>query len=84
MQNNLNPNFIIQQLMKNPNLANNQLAQNALQMYPGLEAVFSGGVASNSLLRTVMAPLNPIFADPKFSTDNAMGVAVLAHRMTEV
>ena len=33
MQNNLNPNFIIQQLMKNPNLANNQLAQNALQMY---------------------------------------------------
>ena len=33
MQNNLNPNFIIQQLMRNPNLANNQLAQNALQMY---------------------------------------------------
>ena len=33
MQNNLNPNFIIQQMMKNPNLANNQLAQNALQMY---------------------------------------------------
>lgn len=33
MQNNINPNFIIQQLMRNPNLANNQLAQNALQMY---------------------------------------------------
>ena len=33
MQNNMNPNFIIQQMMKNPNLANNQLAQNALQMY---------------------------------------------------
>ena len=33
MQNNINPNFIIQQMMKNPNLANNQLAQNALQMY---------------------------------------------------
>lgn len=33
MQNNLNPNFIIQQMMKNPSLANNQLAQNALQMY---------------------------------------------------
>ena len=33
MQSNMNPNFIIQQLMKNPNLANNQLAQNALQMY---------------------------------------------------
>ena len=33
MQNNLNQNFIIQQMMKNPNLANNQLAKNALQMY---------------------------------------------------
>lgn len=29
----MNPNFIIQQMMKNPNLANNQLAKNALQMY---------------------------------------------------
>ena len=33
MENNLNQNFIIQQMMKNPNLANNQLAKNALQMY---------------------------------------------------
>ena len=33
MQNSINPNFIIQQMMKNPNLANNQLAQNALKMY---------------------------------------------------
>ena len=33
VQNNINPNFIIQQMMKNPNLANNQLAQNALKMY---------------------------------------------------
>ncbi len=57
--------------------------ENALKLYPGLEVVFSGGVASNSLLRSVIAPLKPVFADPKFSTDNAMGVAVLAHRMTE-
>jgi N6-L-threonylcarbamoyladenine synthase len=47
-------------------------------MYPGLPVVFSGGVASNSLLRQVLAPLSPIFAQPEFSTDNAMGVAVLA------
>ena len=51
--------------------------------YPGLEIVFSGGVSSNSMLRTMTAPLNPIFSDPKYSTDNAMGVAVLAYRMTE-
>ena len=57
--------------------------EQALKAYPGLPVVFSGGVASNSLLREVIAPLNPIFAQPQFSTDNAMGVAVLAHRITE-
>jgi N6-L-threonylcarbamoyladenine synthase len=58
--------------------------ENALTEYPGLPVVFSGGVASNSMLRKVMAPLNPVFALPQFSTDNAMGVAVLAHRMQEI
>ena len=57
--------------------------ENALRCYQGYEVVFSGGVASNSMLRSIMAPLKPVFADPKYSTDNAMGVAVLAHRMTE-
>ena len=58
--------------------------EQALKAYPGLRVVFSGGVASNSMLREVIAPLNPIFSQPQFSTDNAMGVAVLAHRMQEV
>ena len=57
--------------------------ENALKQYPGYPVVFSGGVASNSMLREVIAPLNPIFSQPQFSTDNAMGVAVLAHRMTQ-
>ena len=57
--------------------------EQALKAYPGLPVVFSGGVASNSLLRDVIAPLKPVFAQPQFSTDNAMGVAVLAHRITE-
>ena len=57
--------------------------EQALKAYPGLRVVFSGGVASNSMLRQVIAPLNPIFSQPQFSTDNAMGVAVLAHRATE-
>lgn len=60
-----------------------QATEQALHLYPGSRVVFSGGVASNSLLRRVMEPLNPIFAEPRYSTDNAMGVAVLAHRMTE-
>ena len=48
-----------------------------------LPVVFSGGVASNSLLRDVLHPLQPVFAQPCYSTDNAMGVAIIASRMTE-
>ena len=57
--------------------------ENALKVYSGLPVVFSGGVASNSMLRARMADLNPIFAQPRYSTDNAMGVAVLANRIVE-
>ncbi len=56
---------------------------NALKEYPGLEVVFSGGVASNSMLRKTLEPLKAVFSEPKYSTDNAMGVAVLTHRITE-
>ena len=61
-----------------------QATKQALQRYPGLPVVFSGGVASNTMLRQSLEPLNPIFAQPQYSTDNAMGVAVLAHRAVEV
>ena len=57
--------------------------KNALKEYAGYRVVFSGGVASNSMLRDVIAPLNPIFSQPQYSTDNAMGVAVLTHRLTQ-
>ena len=57
--------------------------ENARRQYPGLPVVFSGGVASNSMLREVLAPFEPVFAKPEFSTDNAMGVAVLTHRLQE-
>ena len=57
--------------------------QQAMKEYPGLRVVFSGGVASNSMLRQVVAPLDPVFSQPQFSTDNAMGVAVLTHRAME-
>ena len=57
--------------------------ENALKQYPDTPVVFSGGVASNSLLRQMTAQFNPIFAQPQFSTDNAMGVAILAMRAME-
>ena len=61
-----------------------QATKNALEQYPGFQVVFSGGVASNSMLRQVLDPLKPIFSEPQYSTDNAMGVAVLAYRHQEV
>jgi N6-L-threonylcarbamoyladenine synthase len=57
--------------------------KNARKAYPGLPVVFSGGVASNSMLRQRLECFDPIFAAPQFSTDNAMGVAVLADRIVE-
>ncbi|MEA4965735.1 MAG: DNA-binding protein [Oscillospiraceae bacterium] len=57
--------------------------EEALARYPGLPVVFSGGVASNGLLRQFARPLRPVFAEPRYSTDNAMGIAVLAWRQGE-
>ena len=54
-----------------------RVTKEALREYPGLEVVFSGGVASNSTLRNVCTELSPIFAEPQFSTDNALGIAIL-------
>ena len=55
----------------------------AMKAYPGCRVVFSGGVSANSMLRELTKPFDPIFSQPKFSTDNAMGVSVLAHRAME-
>ncbi len=55
-------------------------SEHALDAYPGLPLVFSGGVSSNFLLRRGLSDLNAIFCPPRFSTDNAMGPAILAWR----
>lgn len=53
--------------------------EQAKQSYGDLPVVFTGGVASNGLLRRTMTPLGGIFGLPEFSTDNAMGIAVLTY-----
>ena len=54
----------------------------AQNRYPGLPLLCSGGVASNSHLRYVLTEhCGALFAPPRYSTDNAMGVAVLGHRL---
>ena len=58
-----------------------RLAQKTHGMLP---IVFSGGVSSNTLLRTYMSNLDSVFAPPAYSADNAFGCAVLAaHLHTE-
>lgn len=52
----------------------------AKSVYGDLPVLCSGGVASNSLLRSRLEPMGSIFAPPQYSTDNALGVAILAHR----
>ncbi len=54
----------------------------AQNRYPGLPVLCSGGVASNSRLRYVLTEFcQALFAQPEYSTDNAMGPAILAWRM---
>ncbi len=56
----------------------------AQERYPGLPVLCSGGVASNRRLRAAMqAACGAVFAEPRYSTDNAMGVAILTHRALE-
>ena len=53
----------------------------AQEIYPGLPVLCSGGVASNRRLRAAMQEAcDAFFAEPRYSTDNAMGVAILTHR----
>ena len=53
---------------------------NALREHPGCRVVFAGGVSSNAMLRERCRDLNAIFCPPEFSTDNAMGTAILTWR----
>lgn len=61
-----------------------QSTKNALKEYSGLPILCAGGVASNRLLRDAMIKsYGAFFAEAAYSTDNAMGVAILAFRMLE-
>lgn len=55
----------------------------AREKYGDLPLLCSGGVASNTLLRRRLEGLGAVFAPPKYSVDNALGVAILARRALE-
>ena len=58
--------------------------KSAMEEYPGLPVLCSGGVASNGRLKELLRQnCGALFAQPQFSTDNAMGTAVLTWRALE-
>lgn len=56
----------------------------AQKRWPGLPVLCSGGVASNRQIRAALErACGAVFAQPQYATDNALGVAILAHRAME-
>jgi N6-L-threonylcarbamoyladenine synthase len=52
--------------------------EQALVKFGDLPVLYSGGVASNTLLRSMTT--DGIFSEPAYSTDNAMGIAILTYK----
>ena len=52
----------------------------ARRSYGALPVLFAGGVASSSVLRARLRGEAFHFAEPRYSTDNALGVAILTYR----
>ncbi len=75
------PENIARYVLETISLAVRRTTDAALAQWPGLPVLCSGGVASNRLLRARMT--GAVFAPPEYSTDNAMGVAILGWRMLQ-
>ena len=58
--------------------------RDAQERWPGLPVLCSGGVASNRQIRVALEKAcGAVFAQPRYATDNALGVAILAYRALE-
>ncbi len=61
-----------------------EMAKNSREKYGSLPIVFGGGVMSNMRIRQKLSSLGDVyFAEPALSTDNAVGIAMLAKRKFE-
>lgn len=57
------------------------MTEKLIEKYGRLPLVYAGGVMSNSIIRKEFTQkFGAFFAQPEFSTDNAAGIAVLAHK----
>ncbi len=54
--------------------------QSLLEKYGDMPVVYAGGVMSNSIIKNMLRKIpNTYFAEPRFSSDNAAGIALLAY-----
>lgn len=57
------------------------MTENIFNKYGQMPVLYAGGVMSDSIIRnSFKEKYNAVFASPKYSTDNAAGVAYLAYR----
>ncbi len=55
-----------------------KMCENAKEVFPSLPFVFAGGVMSNKKIKdNLTQKYNGYFAEPKYSSDNAAGIAIL-------
>ncbi len=60
------------------------MCKTLLLKYGKMPIIFSGGVSSNSIIRNALHErYGALFANPEFSSDNAVGIAVLTKRKLE-
>lgn len=58
-----------------------RMSEDVRKKYPDIPILYAGGVMSNSIIRKRLTSLdNTFFASPELSSDNAVGVALLARR----
>lgn len=56
-----------------------QMTLKLREKYGDLPIVYSGGVMSNSIIRSELESIGGIFCEPKFSSDNASGIALFSY-----
>lgn len=55
-----------------------KMTENLRERYPDIPVVYAGGVMSNNIIKQRLAKLgNTYFAEPQYSADNAVGIALL-------
>ena len=55
-----------------------KMTENLREMYPDIPIVYAGGVMSNKIIKQKLARMNnTYFAEPQYSADNAVGIALL-------